>query len=143
MAATHNSGIGHGSIGSPQENIEEMAYIDKVETNENKEKKPPVYKPIRKHDPEHSFKNASVNPIKSKEEGQHLLDTGIMHGKQIYNVTEDGKIVKFQPDNTPENGYHAYEVSSLRDIPSKVLKELFNRGRISKVQYNKFRKGHK
>lgn len=54
--------------------------------------------------------------------------------KQVYNVTSDGKIVKFQPDNSPENGYHSYEVSSPRDIPNDVRKEMGNDGKLSKVQ---------
>ena len=62
----------------------------------------------------------------------HLQD--YINGKQVYNVFSDGKIVKFQPDNSPENGYHSYEVSSPRDIPNNVRKEMGNDGKLSKVQ---------
>ena len=62
--------------------------------------------------------------------------------KQVYNVTSDGKIVKFQPDNSPENGYHSYEVSSPRDIPNNVRKEKENDGKLSKADSNKLRKGN-
>lgn len=50
-----------------------------------------------------------------------------------------GIVVKFQPDNTPNNGYHAYEVSKLRDIPVTILKALLEDGKISKAEYNKLR----
>ena len=62
--------------------------------------------------------------------------------KQVYNVTSDGKIVKFQPDNSPENGYHSYEVSSPRDIPNNVRKEMENDGKFRKAVSNKLRKGN-
>lgn len=48
-------------------------------------------------------------------------------------VTDGGVIVKFQPDNTPQNGYHSYEVSKPRDIPSNVLKQMLEDGKISKT----------
>ena len=62
---------------------------------------------------------------------------------QVYNVTDGGVIVKFQPDNTPQNGYQSYEVSKPRDIPSNVLKQMLEDGKISKTAYNRFRKGKK
>ena len=65
-----------------------------------------------------------------------------INGKQVYNVTSDGKIVKFQPDNSPENGYHSYEVSSPRDIPNDVRKEMGNDGKLRKADSNKLRKGN-
>ena len=69
------------------------------------------------------------------------MDTGYKDGKQIYNITIDKKIVKFQPDNTPQNGYHAYEVYKPRDIPPRILKMMMNDGLINKAEYNKLRKG--
>lgn len=96
------------------------------------------YVPTKKHEL-NGF--SSLNPIKNKQEGQMLLETGFKYGKQIYNVTEDGKIVKFQPDNTPNNGYHSYEISEPKDLPSKVIKQLELAGKISKVKSNKLRKG--
>lgn len=142
MAATNNSGEGHGTNGNPQQNIEETLYpaqIDAIESETSKEKTP-YYDPSPKHD---IGGWGSNNPIKSKEEGQHLLDTGYPNGKQIYNVTDDGIIVKFQPDNTPNNGYHSYEVSKPRDIPNEILKSMLADGKISKSDYTKVRKGKK
>ena len=143
MAATEDSGLGHGTNGSPQGNIEEQTYPVQEEINEsaNGDSMPPKYIPSPKHEPGHGW--GSDNPIKSDKEGQKLLDTGVHNGKQVFNVTDDGKIVKFQPDHTPENGYHAYEVTKPRDIPASVLKELLNNGKISRTDYTKFRKGKK
>lgn len=62
----------------------------------------------------------SLHVYISKNKGQRLLTTGYHDGKQIYNVTESGKIVKFQPTNTPDNEYHAYEVKEAKDIPASV-----------------------
>lgn len=139
MTATSDSGNGNGSKGSPQGTLEELGYGDKVNKNEAKNsEKPPKYAPSPKHK---KGGWGSENPIKSQEEGQNLLDTGYKDGKQIYNVTSEGKIVKFQPDNTPENGYHAYEVKKSDDISAKVLKAMYKDGKISKSQYNKLRKG--
>lgn len=142
MAATNDSGQGHGTHGSPQQTIEEQIYPLQVDANENAGKtgNPPVYDPSPKHD---NGGWGSNNPIKTQEEGQHLLDTGYPDGKQIYNVTDSGVIVKFQPDNTPKNGYHSYEVSKPRDIPTGILKQMLNDGKISRAEYNKIRKGKK
>ncbi|MBQ6230772.1 MAG: hypothetical protein IJJ74_06600 [Eubacterium sp.] len=145
MSATNDSGVGHGSVGSPQESFEEAAYFNQAEINESLASKatPPKYIPSPKHVPGHSFKGASENPIKTQDEGQHLLDTGYKEGKQIYNITESGKMVKFQPDGSPDNGYHSYEVSKPRDIPAGILKKMLEDGKISKAEYNKYRKGKK
>ena len=146
MAATNDSGNGHGSVGKPQQTIEETIYSNQVEINEkiSSETNPPQYIPSPKHVPGHGFKGASENPIKSEAEGQLLLETGYKDGRQVYNITEEGKIVKFQPEGeSPRNGYHAYEVSKPRDIPASVLKEMLKDGKISKADYNKFRKGKK
>lgn len=118
MAATSDSGLGHGSSGKPQTSIEEIEYSDKVAQNEGNSQgsHPPTYAPSPKHEPGHNW--GSQNPIKSQSEGQKLLDTGYKDGKQVYNVTGEGDIVKFQPDGTPNNGYHAYKVSKPRDIPN-------------------------
>ena len=100
------------------------------------QKLPPKYIPSPKHEKGGS---GTPNPIKTKEEGQKLLETGYKEpgGKQIYNITESGKAVKFQPDNTPLNGYHSYEISDLKDIPTVVLRQMFEAGKIRKVKYNK------
>ena len=88
--------------------------------------------------------NLEINhPIKTTKEGQHLLDTGYRDGKQVYNITDEKKLVKFQPDHTPENGFHAYEVSTPRDIPTSIMKKLLNDGKITKSEYGKLRKGKK
>lgn len=142
MAATNDSGTGHGTQGAPQGSIEEQTYPSKVSDNQANDSTPaPSYLPSPKHEPGSGW--GTANPIKSQAEGQKLLDTGIHDGRQIYNITDSGKIVKFQPSSTPNNEYHAYEVTKPRDIPSAVLKQLLNQGRISKADYNKFRKGKK
>ncbi len=142
MASTSDSGQGHGTNGSPQESIDEVIYPEQAEANENSggSEKSPLYVPSPKHD-EGGW--GSRNPIKTQEEGQRLLDTGYPDGKQRYNMTDDGAIVKFQPDNTSNNGYHSYEVSKPRDIPIGILKQMLADGKISKADYNKIRKGKK
>ena len=142
MAATNNSGLGHGTNGFPQQKLEEQIYALQVDANENtlNANKPPVYEPSPKHD---KGGWGSNNIIKTQEEGQSLLDTGYHDGKQVYNVTDSGVIVKFQPNNTPSNGYHSYEVSKPRDIPIVILKQMLVDGKISRIEYNKIRKGKK
>lgn len=141
MAATSNSGLGHGSSGNPQLSVEENEYSDKVSQNEGQFSKmpPPKYIPSPKHTPGHNW--GSTDPIRNTQEGQQLLNKGYRDGKQVYNITKDGKIVKFQPEGAPENGYHAYEVSKPKDIPNSILKQLLKDGKISQVDYNKYRKG--
>ena len=75
MAATNNSGEGHGTNGSPQKTIEELFYPVQAEANENSRssERPPVYNPSPKHD---KGGWGSNNPIKTQEEGQRLLDSG-------------------------------------------------------------------
>ncbi len=145
MTSTNDSGIGHGTNGSPQTTLEEQIYPKTAASNEagsaDSKGNSPVYDPSPKHEPGHNW--GSENPIKSKEEGQKLLDTGYKDGKQVYNITDEGKIVKFQPDNTPGNGYHAYEVSKPRDIPASILKQMLSDGKITKSEYNRLRKGKK
>ena len=140
--STSDTGQGHGTQGSPQQTVEEQVYPSQVDANENvgNADKPPVYAPSPKHD---KGGWGSNNPIKTHEEGQRLLESGYPDEKQIYNVTDSGVIVKFQPDNTPTNGYHSYEVFKSRDIPASILKMLLNDGKISRAEYNKFRKGKK
>lgn len=141
MTSTNNSSLSHGTNGSPQSNIEEQLYSSQEAANETSagNTAPPRYDPSPKHEPGHNW--GSENPIKTQSEGQQLLDSGYKHGKQVYNKTDDGIIVKFQPDNSPGNGYHAYEVSKPRDIPSSVLKQMLSDGKITKSEYNKLRKG--
>jgi len=56
--------------------------------------------------------------------------------KQLYNV-HDGKLVKFQPDNT--GGWHAYEViNPAEEVPTDVLRQMKNNGLITNAQYNKW-----
>ena len=143
MAATRNSNLGHGSSGSPQSSLDEQIYPAVAKGNEknNGQKNPPQYDPSPKHEPGHNW--GSENPIKTKAEGQKLLETGYSSGKQVYNITDKGVVVKFQPDNSPSNGYHAYKVSSPRDIPSSVLKQMLTDGKITKSEYNRLRKGKK
>lgn len=143
MAATSNSGQGHGTQGSPQGTIEEQIYPAQTISNETpgNEVRPPVYAPSPKHEPGHNW--GSKNPIKDSLEGQHLLNTGYHDGRQIYNTTNTGELVKFQPDGTPENGYHAYSVSGPPDVPPGILKQMLHDGRISKSTYKKFLKGKK
>lgn len=99
----------------------------------------PTYAPSPKHEPGHNW--GSENPIKTQEEGQRLLDTGYSNGKQIFNVTDDGTIVKFQPDGTPENGYHAYPIASPSEIPTSILRQMLRDGKISSHRYNEIRHG--
>ena len=140
MAATSDSGEGHGTNGSPQESTEELLYPSLEEKLENEQggDKDPVYEPSPKHE---KGGWGSNNPIKTRKEGQYLLDTGYHDGKQIYNVTDSRIIVKFQPDNTPNNGYHSYEVSKPRDIPAGILKQMLSDGKITRADYNKIRRG--
>ena len=140
MSSTQNSGLGHGTVGAPQGHMEEQIYPTKAAENEASSTQL-HYVPSPKHMPGYGW--GSANPIKTNEEGQHLLDTGYHHGKQVYNTTVDGKIVKFQPDGTSGNGFHAYEVTSPPDIPPVVLKQMLLDGKITKSDYNRILKGKK
>ena len=142
MGATSSSGLGGGSIGDPQTNFDELGYELQAEENETNSQtvNPPTYLPSPKHEPGGW---GSENPIKSNHEGQQLLNEGYPDGKQIYNVTEDGIIVKFQPDNTPYNTYHAYQVSKPRDIPPSILKQMLKDNKITRADYNRIRTGKK
>lgn len=72
-----------------------------------------------------------------------MLATGYSNGKQIYNVISDGTIVKFQPDGTSENGYHAYLIESADEIrPRSILRQMLNDGKISKHRYNQILHGN-
>lgn len=142
MAATYDSGLAHGTNGSPQGTIEEQMYQVQEELNENLGgANSPLYAPSPKHEPGHNW--GTENPVKSQSEGQRLLDTGYREGKQIYNITQNGKLVKFQPDGSPNNGYHSYEVFGPPDVPPMVLKKMLEDGRMSKSDYKKFLKGKK
>ena len=70
-----------------------------------------------------------------------LLDTGYSNGRQVFNVTEDGTLIKFQPDGTPENGYHAYSISSPSEIPTSILRQMVQDGKISRHRYNQIISG--
>ncbi len=115
MASTHDSGLGHGTAGSPQETTEELIYPSIAEVNEQSDgmEKTPKYVPSPKHEPGHNW--GTENPIKTQEEGQRLLDTG----------------------------YHSYEVFSPPDIPPSVLKKMKADGRITSTEYKKYLKGKK
>ena len=140
MTSTENSGLGHGSNGAPQGNLEEQLYPTQAAAI-TADGKPPKYAPSPKHVPGHGW--GSDNPIRTIEEGQRLLDTGYHYGRQIYNITQDGIIVKFQPDNTPENGYHPYAVAKPRDIPAPVRKKMMQDGKLTHAQYTRLGKGKK
>lgn len=140
MSATHDSRLGHGTSGSPQRTLEEQVYPQKeAEVESAIIKVPAVYAPSPKHELGGNW--GTLNPIRSTSEGQALLDNGYKVGRQIYNITSNGEIVKFQPDGTLQNGYHAYQVSTPRDIPAEVLKSLLRDGKISRSDYNRLRKG--
>jgi len=115
--------------------------FDSNDTSGGNQDASPKYSPTTKHDPVSGY--GSPNPIKSHEEGQRLLNTGYKDGKQYYNITDDGQIVKFQPSNTLGNEYHAYAVTSPRDIPPGILKKLRDDGKISSSDYKKFIKNKK
>jgi hypothetical protein len=99
-----------------------------------------TYAPTIKHEPGTSY---GLNIIPDAEIGQALLDTAYSHPgtKQVFNVY-NGKLIKFQPDNT--GGWHAYEVipgyklSILKQVPHDVLKNMCNDKLISKKQYKMF-----
>lgn len=138
MTSTDDSSLSSGTSGTFRTTLENTVseHVSKInDSNSNK-----VYAPSPKHD---KGGWGSSNPVKSQSEGQKLLDTGYSDGKQIYNVTKEGKVVKFQPANTPNNEYHSYEVSSPRDIPNSVLKQMKKDGLISTSDFNKLRKGKK
>jgi len=105
MAATEDTGLGHGTNGSLQGNIEEQSYPSQVTANEfmSSGSKPPVYDPSPKHEPGHNW--GSENPIKSQEEGQHLLDTGY-HDDAFYGINMmDGIILMPQEKSTPQKNH--------------------------------------
>lgn len=117
MSAKGDGGDFDGTIGQPQMKINFEGIASRHVTTNPK----PTYAPSPKHDQKHHWDDASPNPIRTFQEGQHLLETGFKLGKQIYNVTEHGEIVKFQPDNGPQAGYHAYGTVEKRDLPTEVL----------------------
>lgn len=143
MSSGASIGIAAGTPGS-QRTLEQGNLERKAKENEERVKEtsnhPPTYKPSPKHD-KGGF--GTENPIKTKEEGQKLLDTGYQDGKQIYNITSSGKIVVFQPDNTPENGYHSYEVDPSSKTPPNVLKQMVKDGKLTNSERNKIRKNIK
>lgn len=140
MASTNNSGEGSGNKGSKQIKLEQLNYENKVKENEknltNNEKA--KYSPTLKHQPRQW---GSLNPIMSNEDGQELLETGYKYGKQIFNITKNKEIVKFQPDNT--GGYHSYTVLKQKDLPNKILKMFFKDKKITRAEYNKLAKRRK
>ena len=120
-SGSHDNGEGGGGTGRGGENN-------------------PTYTPSPKHEPGHNW--GSENPIKTQEEGQELLDTGYSNGKQLYNVTEDGTIVKFQPDGTPDNGYHSYAIDSPSEIPTSILRQMLADGKIGQHRYSQILHGN-
>ena len=119
MCSSNDSTLSSGTSGTSRNTLENTISESVSKTNDGAKKK--VYAPSPKHD---KGGWGSSNPIKSQSEGQKLLETGYPDGKQVYNVTKDGKIVKFQPANTPNNEYHSYEVNGPRDIPNAVLQKM-------------------
>lgn len=122
-----------GTRGNPQESL----LLDGGGADDTPK---PTYAPSPKHEPGHNW--GSENPIKTQEEGQRLLDTGYSNGKQVFNVTEDGTIIKFQPDGTPENGFHAYPISSPSEIPTSILRQMMKDEKISRHRYNQIINGN-
>lgn len=123
-------------MGAPRGNSSGPATKGNIEAAKSAAKK---YIPSPKHE---IGGWGSPNPIKSKKEGQKLLNTGISDGKQIYNITKGGKFVKFQPDNSPNNGYHAYEITKLSDLPQRVAKKMYSSGLIDFKTYKKLLKNN-
>lgn len=118
MSAKGDGGDFDGTLGHPQMRLDFQAAA-----RETGEVRPAaVYEPSPKHAPGHEWDGASTNPIRSMEEGQRLLETGFRDGKQVYNVTDRGEIVKFQPDNGPTRAYHSYGTVLKRDLPTGVLR---------------------
>ena len=141
MASTNDSGLGHRSGGVPQTDIEEQAYPEKAAENEEaaSDETLPRYVPSPKHNPVGGW--GSSNPISSQNEGQRLIETGYRHGRQIFNITDRGELIKYQPDGTPQNGFHPYIIRGIPEIPVSILRQMLRNGDITKVQYNRFRKG--
>lgn len=133
MSAKGDGGDFDGTIGQPQMKIDFGGTADRLTRRESK----PTYDPSPKHDPKHTWSGASVNPIKTHAEGQRLLESGFKNGKQIYNITDDGEIVVFQPANTSNNAYHSYGTDNRANLPAPVLRWLLTSGHISKSDYNK------
>lgn len=71
MASTSDSSLGHGT-GGTQTTLEEQSYPAQAIANESIET-PPKYAPSPKHEPGGW---GSENPIRTPQEGQHLLETG-------------------------------------------------------------------
>ncbi len=109
------------TFGQSSSNWSNLSQSPSYGSSYSSQKLPPKYIPSPKHEKGGS---GTPNPIKTKEEGQKLLETGYKEpgGKQIYNITEEGKIIVYQPDNT--GGYHCYEVKlcSAKDRPSSDWK---------------------
>ena len=133
MSAKGDGGDFDGTIGRPQMRIDFDGEASRTEATKPK----PTYEPSPKHDPVRHWDGASINPIRSHKEGQHLLETGFKLGKQVYNITEHGEIVKFQPTNTPKNEYHSYGAEEKQSLPTPVLRWLRDRGAISRGEYTK------
>ncbi|WP_434339155.1 FG-GAP-like repeat-containing protein [Motilimonas cestriensis] len=73
----------------------------------------------------------------SDEVAQSVLDNSFQGGKQRYNYHE-GRVYEFQPDN--QEGWHGYPVKGTK-VPPSIIKQLKERGDITKPQYNKLIKG--
>lgn len=99
-----------------------------------------IYKPSPKHDPVSGW--GSPDPYYYDiEAGQKALDTAYFSSKdkQLYNITSDGKLVKYQPDTNET--WHCYEVENpSKEVPADVLRQMKADKKITNVQYNKFTK---
>ena len=123
-----SSGFFDGTKGNPQ------GKLDLEDNSGSAHGSPkPTYAPSPKHEPNHNW--GSVNPVKTQAEGQRLLDNGYSNGKQVFNITDDGIIVKFQPDGTPNNGYHSYAIASPNEIPTNILRQMLDDGKITRHRY--------
>ncbi|MBN7773730.1 polymorphic toxin-type HINT domain-containing protein [Clostridium aminobutyricum] len=83
--------------------------------------------------------DVSADPFwNNKTVGQKSLNSAYSstNTKQLYNV-QDGKLVKFQPDN--QGGWHAYEViNPAQEVPADILRQMKKDGLITNSQYTKF-----
>jgi filamentous hemagglutinin len=90
---------------------------------------PLKYTPTKKHQKGGHGTEMDLNDKTASE----VLNKSIKEGKQRYGVNGE-KVYKFQPDNV--GGWHGYPVDG-KEVPAKVVRELFKNGQISKPLYNR------
>lgn len=86
------------------------------------------------------FKDASVNPIKTKEEGQKLLDSAIkVPGKTYLVQCYEKKVIIFRSSN--DGYYHAYEEKQPVDfVPKEAWKQWKAEGLLTDKEIRKLKK---